>query len=612
MDGAAVDRSLLLEMTSFMAFRGPDAQEVWAEGRAGLGHTLLRTTVESVREHQPSSLDGQVWITADARIDGQAELKRELSALGRTNLAAALDHELILHAYHAWGESCVEHLIGDFAFAIWDEPRQKLFCARDHFGVKPFFYAQLGQSIVFSNTLNCVRQHPEIPDELDDLAIADFLLFGANKDPATTSFAHIKRLRAGHALSFTQQGLKVRRYWQFPTDRPVEYRKGGDYTKRFMELLEQAVNDRLRGDHIGIEMSGGLDSTSVAAVAKSLLVRRGTPFKMHIQTIVYDRLFHDDERKFASMAAEVLAIPADIIAADDYQLFENADEPKMWTPEPDPDPVLIRSVDTYQRAARAGRVMLTGWEGDGFLNESPKPYFRQLLANGRVGRFLFEAIGYAITQRKFVPSGKWQWLTGRTTIPQSPGPAYPDWIDPDLERRFDLKARWNRYQQPYSSRGLVSANAARTAEALTEASPFFDYFDPGRTGCAVEYRHPLLDLRLLDYCLSLPPHPWRIHKHVLREAMRGKLPEKVRIRPKTGLAGYPYLELLSQPDARWLDDFVANDGLNRYVKTAGMPRPSTLRDPEAAWIGLRPLCLNIWLGNRRPKITINSELSHDT
>src|SRR6266851_4305018 len=143
-DGAPVDRHLLQQMTEAMAFRGPDAKEIWSQGSVGFGHAMLRTTHESVHERQPASLDGKVWITADARVDARAELITKLESKGQIKAKAATDAELILHAYHVWGEECVEHLLGDFVFAIWDGRRRRLFCARDHFGVKPLYYAQVG------------------------------------------------------------------------------------------------------------------------------------------------------------------------------------------------------------------------------------------------------------------------------------------------------------------------------------------------------------------------------------------------------------------------------------------------------------------------------------
>ena len=105
---------------------------------------------------------------------------------------------MILRAYCVWGEDCVAHLLGDFTFAMWDGPKRRLFCARDHLGVKPLFYAQIGQTVVISNTLDCVRLHPAVSRDLNDSAIADFLFFGANQQSDTTSFRDIRRLPSAH------------------------------------------------------------------------------------------------------------------------------------------------------------------------------------------------------------------------------------------------------------------------------------------------------------------------------------------------------------------------------------------------------------------------------
>jgi asparagine synthase (glutamine-hydrolysing) len=122
---------------------------------------------------------------------------------------SATDADLILCAYRVWGEGCVEHLLCDFAFAIWDERSQSLYCARDHFGVKPFYYSLSAKSLVFGNTLDCIRIHPGVSDELNDRAIGDFLLFGSNEDPTTTVFAGIQRLAAAHSLKIDQYASNI-------------------------------------------------------------------------------------------------------------------------------------------------------------------------------------------------------------------------------------------------------------------------------------------------------------------------------------------------------------------------------------------------------------------
>jgi asparagine synthase (glutamine-hydrolysing) len=130
--GAPVNHGLLQQMTSFLSFRGPDAQEVWRDGPAGLGHAMLRTErpeASGLIERQPCTLDGQVWIAADVRLDDRSSLIERLAAESRSCFRGDPDAILLLHAYHAWGEQCVEHLLGDFAFAIWDAARRLLFCA---------------------------------------------------------------------------------------------------------------------------------------------------------------------------------------------------------------------------------------------------------------------------------------------------------------------------------------------------------------------------------------------------------------------------------------------------------------------------------------------------
>jgi asparagine synthase (glutamine-hydrolysing) len=201
-DGEAIDFSLLQRMTESTGYWGADSHVTRNYGAAGFGHALLKTTDESEHENQPLTLDGHVWVVADARIDGRDALVRELSACTHVAIRDPQDVELIAYADSVWGEDCVKHLLGDFAFVIWDSPKKLVFCARDHMGVKPFYYAQHGSSLVFSNSLEAIRLHPCVSTRLNDDAIADFLLFGLNHDQAKTTFADIDRLPPAHTLTY--------------------------------------------------------------------------------------------------------------------------------------------------------------------------------------------------------------------------------------------------------------------------------------------------------------------------------------------------------------------------------------------------------------------------
>ncbi len=309
--GAPVDRALLQDLAHFLSYCGPDARDTWSHGPVGLGHTMLRTTRASQTERQPASLGGRVWITADARIDCRDELQGKLIERegGKLSGPIATDSDLILRSYAAWGADCVQHLRGDFAFAIWDAQRKLLFCARDHFGIKPFYYSELGDLFLFSNVLDCLRQHPEVSSELNDAAIGDFLLFGLNCDVATTTFRDIRRLPPAHCMTVSSEGLRIHRYWSAPTEGRIRYQRAEDYVEHFQILLQAAVSDRIAPDRTGILLSGGLDSGTVAATARELSTCPGSAKDLRAYTVVYDSLFHDEEGTYAQQTANFLKIP---------------------------------------------------------------------------------------------------------------------------------------------------------------------------------------------------------------------------------------------------------------------------------------------------------------
>ena len=581
-----------------MAFRGPDAQEIWMDGAAGLGHAMLRTTPESAQEHQPFSLDGAVWITADARIDGQRELKGKLAAKSRRVLDASTDAQLILHAYHAWGEDCVKHLIGDFAFAIWDGPQQRLFCARDHFGVKPFFYAHSGRRLVFSNTLESVRRCPAVSSKLNDLAIADFLLFDMNQDPGTTAFADIRRLPPAQCMTWSGAGLSLRCYWTFSFGADIRYRAAGDYVERFQELLGVAVADRLRNRQVAVSMSGGLDSSAIAVTAKMLLARDPDPFELRAYTLVYEHLIPDRERCFAGMVAEKLAIPIHFCVADDYRLYEQFHPQGANFPEPFHEPEGAATFDLLRALSAHCRVLLTGWDGDALLSESPKPYFRMLLKERDFARLLSGVVRYAISQRRLMPLSLRAWL-GRPRVGngQADGAPYPAWLNATLEKQFALRSRWEAVNSAAPLDHPIRPYAHRIFCYVARMSNFFDRYDAGVTRLPLECRHPLLDLRLLEFSMSLPPLPWCVKKEILRSAMKGLLPEPVRLRPKTPLAGSPGLQMLRQAGAQWVDSFLPAPGLASYIVREKIPVTRDSGNLQEAWTNLRPLSLNFWLRN---------------
>jgi asparagine synthase (glutamine-hydrolysing) len=593
LDGRPVSRELLRQMTDFMAYRGPDAQEIWSEGHVGFGHTMLRTTGESLKESQPLSLDGKVWITADARIDGRKELIGKLESKVAADLTDVTDVELILHAYNVWGEGCLEHLIGDFAFAIWDGRERRLFCARDHFGVKPFYYAQVDNSLIFSNTLDCVRLHPAVSDELNDAAIGDFLLADYNHDPATTVFVDIQRLPAAHCLNLFQGTAQTKRYWTLPADGHIRYRRSSEYIDHFKDLFFTAVNDRLRTDSVGVFMSGGLDSPSVAATAHELLSKRSSAFDLQAYTVVYDRLIPDQERYYSGLVAKKLGIKINYLVADDYSIYERWDEPELSTPEPEHDPLAAISVDQYKQVADCHRVVLTGYGGD------PALYSSQL--DPRFGNLLLQVGSYVASRRRIRRLGVRNWVKSRLGKPLWPfKPPYPGWLNQAFAARLDLPSRYRQLNSEPAQIHPVRPHAYKLTTGLFW--PYrFETCDSGVTAVACEVRHPFFDLRLLEYLFAIPPIPWFVQKDLLRMTMRDILPEPVRSRPKAPLAGDPYFERLRNYDSLWWHDhFIPKPELARYIEPGSVARVSH-GDAYDIWVNARPLSLNYWLQKKGTK-----------
>jgi asparagine synthase (glutamine-hydrolysing) len=596
LDGAPVDQELLGRMTQALGFRGPDGQAIWCSANVGLGHAMFRAARESVAESQPFEHEHRLWIVADARVDGRSDLIEQLNAnpLNNRNVSLATPNvELIVAAYERWGEACVDHLIGDFSFAIWDTLERRLFCARDQMGVKPFFYAHVGSCLVFSNTLDCVRMHPAVSKRLNDLAIADFLLFDMNQDPSTTSFADVRRLPPAHTLVCQQGEVSVRRYWELSVTRPIQYARDEEYVERFRELLDASVADRLRTDSVGVLMSGGLDSPTVAASARRVvnLQRNGTSISAYTEVI--DSLIPHEERPYATLVAEALQIPIEFSIGDCLRVFERADQSEYRSTEPAHSACADRSRDQLRTASARSRVVLTGFGGDPSLCGRISVHFGELLRTRHFGRAISDALRYLACERRLSRL----YLRTRWRIlfqPDKQGPCYPEWLNEDFEKRLDLRERWK------SLRGGAPLHEAVRPEAQQAMADsmwplLFEGYDCGVSRVPVEVRHPFFDLRLVNFLLALPRLPWCSDKELLREAARGVLPDAVRLRRKSPLRSDPLLALLQRPDSAWVDRFEAVPELARYVVRSRIPAVHRDTVSWRAWTSLRPLSLNYWL-----------------
>ncbi len=595
LDRAPVDLRLLEQMTEFMSFRGPDGQRVWINGHVGFGHTLLKTTDESEHERQPFTLDGLVWILADARVDARHDLIASLHSKGQKDVASdAADVELILRSYQAWGEQCVDHLLGDFAFAVWDSRRQAVLLARDHLGVRPLFYAQVGQSVIFSNTLECIRHHPNVSAKLNDLAIADFLLFGINQELDTTCLADIRRLPPAHCASWSKAQSSIRRFWTMPVDEPQYFSRPDDYTERFKELVRTAVSDRLRTDRLGVFMSGGLDSTTLAFTAVELMRGRSAQTAPIAFTTVLDGVIDNNESTYAALVAKKLEIP---IYFDRVKLgsFEGDSESNsIYTPEPVPNPLALRWAKMrFNRISSKTRTCLYGEGPDNALVYEWRPHVAYLIEQRRLLR-LARDLGFHILAHRRVPLLP-TIFRGLRKKPAFIGltPRYPMWLEKSFESRLDLRARWNHCMNEHMNAAVHPVRPKAYASFTGPLwAPLFEDFDAANTSAPLVVSHPYVDLRLLRFLLSVPALPWCRSKYLVRRAMRGALPLAVLRRPKSPLRGDPVWEWTRRAA---LPPVVPSPSLARYVRADLIP--DSLENPGVFHSMLRVRSLNEWLNN---------------
>ena len=554
--GPALNEQLIIDMADMMTKRGPAYQQYWYDDNVALAHTLLPTTIESVNECQPSTLDGQVWITADVRIDARPELIHKLKAHQSSITTNTTDDQLILYAYRLWGVDCLQHMIGDFAFILWDSVNQRLFCATDQFGVTPLYYANTSQGLCVSNTLNAIRLHSDVSSQLDKVAIADYLLFRINENASGTIFEDIMRVPAGHFILYENNNLKIKPYWSLKPRGQLRHTTPALYLEEFSDLLKQAVADRVRTQSIGVHLSGGMDSSSVSALACELMGNEN----ITAYTYGANGSLPDLESPFASEIAKQYGIKHHIYRNEDKTLDHQPVPENLRSPEPR---FTTRETTNYKLLSHISThssVLLTGFGGDPLLHaqalssddfNSPVKLYSQLLQLRNHWKLFGKrpALGRLTHSRK-------------TQIEKLRQREIPQWFNQDFASKHKITER-------YRSLLLEKNNPYGAQMNMTNSGLWrriFSWNDPGFTHIPVKVLHPFFDTRLLTYTQNLPPFPWLQDKAILRQVMQPYLPSTVTQRPKTPLPGNGLQSLLlTQEVPERFITLLDNPRLKEYV-----------------------------------------------
>lgn len=262
--GKSIDRGLLERMTLALQHRGPDGQGYFVDGPAGLGHRRL-SIIDVEGGAQPiGNEDGSLQIVFNGEIYNFVELRKELEGAGHT-FRTRSDTEVIVHAYEQWGIGCVGRFNGMFAFALWDSSKREVFLARDHLGVKPLYYVELGGRILFGSEIKALLQDQECPRDVDVESLADLFTFRYVPSPKTL-FNGIRKLPAGHRMILSAKGIEVERFWGWIPQLRQRWNEDA-LIEEYRAILEEAVRLQLRSDvPLGLFLSSGVDSGALLAI----------------------------------------------------------------------------------------------------------------------------------------------------------------------------------------------------------------------------------------------------------------------------------------------------------------------------------------------------------
>ena len=541
-----VERSTVQHLNHTLSYWDPDDEGIWVKGSILLGHRMLWNTPESKLEHLPHTIssDNQTFvITIDARLDNRETLAEQLE-LSSHLLPKTTDSELILAAYRKWGEECPKYLLGDFIFVIWDANKKLLFCARDHIGVKPFYYHLSDDLFVFSNDIRGVIAHPEISKKYNERSIAMFLAgdFGFY-DEKDTFFKEIRKLPAAASLTVTADSALESVYWNIEDISEIHYDSYEVYVEKLRELLSDAVKVRLRTSYpVASHLSGGLDSSAIAVLAARELEKNHQPLYAFNWVETPDREHDPDlpEWGFATRLASLenieqknIRLTAEFIA----EMYDRIDIGKedityFW------DEYLVRDEAEKYKV----RTLLSGWGGDDLISYDGYAYLSGLFWQGRFAKAIKEiSTLYQDKNYKYL-------RTVKRALKELLYPLFYKQISGLYKKKSEFDPL-EFTQEPFLSfaRELSFPDAGFPLGAHNEQKALFtgghivqriENWASSAFEKKLEYSYPLLDKRIVEFALGVPEDLFACkeghQRYFFRSAISDLLPENIVWAAKNG------------------------------------------------------------------------------
>jgi len=536
-DSRSINRKIILEMLDRSINRGPDRSSIWVEDEIGLGNGLLITTPESENENQPLvSLCSNYVITADARLDNRAELLNYLGLNTKPEYQIT-DTELILNTYVKLREKCIEKLVGDFSFAIWDKKDNKLFCARDHFGIKPFYYFYDGLTFIFGSQINQIFVDKNVKIQPNEPMIAEYLN-GYIESKEETLYKNVFRLPPANYLIISKDRIYKNKYWDIEPSNIIQYKTDLEYSEHFLSIFKSSVLNCMRSNNnVGLYLSGGLDSSSVFGLVQSLHLN--SP-EMENFSLIFPGM-QCDESNYINDVVNMWDKDAHKIIPELSDYSWSTEDIRNHMDFPDyPNGSMMKPLMKLARDMDI-RVMLTGLGGDEWFT-GRTTYLADVLRNMDFKllqnelKYLYSNYDFKITFntvlnhmiRPLIPHQIKQII--RTSLNKLKGKQnFAEWINKEFAEKVDLK---DRLKSDINDNQFKIASQKQLYNILHNSSRINNLEAEERLSSSfgLEERHPFYNKNIIEFSFSLPEHQ-RIQrfltKHILRSSMKDCLPVSV-------------------------------------------------------------------------------------
>ena len=548
--GRQIDATVLKRMRDVITHRGPDDEGLFVDGRVGLGHRRL-SIVDVASGHQPmTNEDSSLHITYNGEIYNHADYREPLIARGHV-FKTHCDTEAILHLYAEYGDDCVDRLRGMFAFAIWDRNRRELFIARDRLGVKPLYYVHTQDgSLYFASEIKALLEARAVKPELNFRAFSDYLANHATSGEETL-FIGVKRLLPGHTLRWRDGELKIRKYWDVSFEKQAPAgRSDADYIAEWSELFRKSVQLRLMADvPLGMFLSGGIDSSAIAAVMSTLV---DEPIKTFSVAFAEREA---NELEYARLVAQAYKTDHHEIVVTPEQFWTKLPDLIWHEDEPLAHPSSVALYFVSHLASQHVKVVLTGEGSDELMAGYAR--YRKTILNLALGEHYHRVVPGGVrdlVRKQFsgMTGSKLRLKLGRTFLNLSPDieSIYFDnfsVFSRSLQEQLLTRDALNQMSgiDPYAGvRDVLHDTDAQSlldrllyADIKTYLHELLMKQDQMSMAASIESRVPFLDHKLVEFTSSLPERlklrGWTT-KYVLRQSMKGVLPPAILDRPKMG------------------------------------------------------------------------------